>query len=51
MRVAARAATLAIYAAFALALVLATEPIWRPLVFGYTPGFEDLLLIRCLGGL
>jgi hypothetical protein len=29
------------------ALVLATMPAWRPLVFGVTPTLEDLLNLRC----
>ncbi len=38
----------AIYAAFAAAVVLATKPVWAPFLFGFRPTFEDLLLIRCL---
>lgn len=44
----ARLRTAAIYAAFAVAAVLATQPVWSRIVFGFEPSFEDLLLIRCL---
>jgi hypothetical protein len=43
-----RVGTAAIYAAFGAATVLATRPVWGPLVFGFAPSFDDLLLIRCL---
>jgi hypothetical protein len=36
-----------IWLAFALALVLATKPVWGFWVFGFNPSFEDLLRIRC----
>lgn len=39
----------AIRAGFALAVVLATEPVWSRAIFGYSPTFEELLLVRCLG--
>ncbi|EIZ83956.1 MULTISPECIES: hypothetical protein [Methylobacterium] len=32
------------------ALVLATMPAWRPLVFGTALTLDDLLSLRCLSG-
>ena len=32
------------------ALVLATMPAWRTLIFGVTLSLEDLLTLRCLVG-
>lgn len=43
-----RLRTAAIHAAFVAATVLATEPVWGRLVFGFAPTFDDLLLVRCL---
>jgi len=37
----------AIWAAFAIALVLATKPAWGYFVFGYEPTIADLLSLRC----
>ncbi|GJD53769.1 hypothetical protein OPKNFCMD_6547 [Methylobacterium crusticola] len=41
---------LAIRLAFALAVLLATEPVWGLLAFGFSPTLDDLLALRCLGG-
>lgn len=35
--------------ALAAGLVLATLPIWRPLLFGRDLSLDDLLTLRCLG--
>jgi len=43
-----RLRTAAVYAAFAAATVLATQPVWGRLVFGFAPSFDELLLVRCL---
>ena len=38
-----------IWASFALALVLATSPVWRPLAYGFSPSFDQLArLARCI---
>lgn len=34
---------------FGLALVLATEPVWRILLLGIHPTLDDLLGLRCFG--
>jgi hypothetical protein len=39
-----------IYFAFAAAFVLATVPVWRLWLFGFTPGLDDLLSLRCFAG-
>jgi hypothetical protein len=36
------------WAAFGVALVLATAPVWRPWVFGFNPSLDQLLII-CTG--
>jgi hypothetical protein len=43
-----RALSIAVHAAFVAALALATEPVWGPLLLGYSPTLDELLLIRCL---
>jgi hypothetical protein len=32
-----------------LALILATEPVWRLALLGFNPTLDDLLEIRCFG--
>lgn len=34
---------------FGLALLLATEPVWKLPLLGYNPTLDDLLTIRCFG--
>jgi hypothetical protein len=36
-----------IWVAFALALIVATAPVWRLWVFGFNPTLDDLLQIMC----
>lgn len=36
--------------ALAAGLVLATMPVWWPLLAGRSLGLDDLLTLRCLGG-
>lgn len=45
-----RLANVLIGCGFAAGLVLATRPVWHPLVFGLQPGFEAVLAFsaRCL---
>jgi hypothetical protein len=38
-----------IWSAFAVALVLATAPVWRLWVFGFNPTLDELLAIICKG--
>ncbi|CAM3344880.1 hypothetical protein [Methylobacterium mesophilicum] len=42
--------TLVPWAVLGAALVLATMPAWRPLVFGTALTLDDLLSLRCLSG-
>jgi hypothetical protein len=39
----------AVYSLFAMALVLATSPIWRLWLFGFDPSLDELLRLRCFG--
>jgi hypothetical protein len=34
---------------FGMAVVLATEPVWRLAAFGFNPTLDDLLQIVCFG--
>lgn len=36
-----------IWMAFALAVVVATAPVWRLWIFGFDPAMDDLLQIMC----
>lgn len=36
-----------VYFLLALALVVATAPVWRFLVLGFNPTLDDLLQLRC----
>jgi hypothetical protein len=38
-----------IWSAFAVALVLATAPVWRLWIFGFNPMLDELLAIICKG--
>jgi hypothetical protein len=37
------------YLLLALGLVLATAPLWRLALFGFSPTLDDLLRLRCFG--
>lgn len=37
------------YLLFAVALVIATFPLWRLAVFGFHPTLDQLLQLRCFG--
>jgi hypothetical protein len=39
--------TIFIWAAFAVATIWATKPIWSYAIFGFNPTLDDLLSIRC----
>ena len=39
-----------IWAAFALATLLATAPVWRLWVFGFNPTIDELLQLSICGG-
>ncbi len=36
-----------IWCGFAVLLVLATQPVWSRLIFGFQPTLNDLLSLRC----
>jgi hypothetical protein len=38
-----------VWAAFGLALILATAPVWRLWVFGFNPTLDEMLQIICSG--
>jgi hypothetical protein len=45
----ARLRTALAWAAFAVAVVLATAPVWRLAVSGFDPSLDDALLFLCGG--
>jgi hypothetical protein len=38
-----------VWSAFALALVVATAPVWRLWIFGFNPTLDELLNVVCTG--
>ena len=36
-----------VYLLFALAVAIATAPVWRYFLLGFNPTFDDLLQLRC----
>lgn len=45
-----RAKNAVIWSAFAIAVVIATAPVWRYTVFGFNPTFDQLLQLSICGG-
>ena len=39
----------AVHVLFALAVMLATYPVWSLWLFGFNPTLDDLLRMRCFG--